>query len=65
MEFRFNLLTLLLLAAPAIISLVIYRVCKYLGTLAGREKVLPPAAGKPRPTYFYPTREMDGNGTDY
>ncbi len=65
MEFHFNLLTLLLLACPVILSLVIYGVCKYLGTLADRERILPQAGVKPRRTYFYPTREIDGNGTDY
>ena len=60
MDFRFHLLGLLLLAAPLIMFCAIYSICKKLGAVAGRETVPPPAA-KPRPTYFYPTRELDGN----
>jgi hypothetical protein len=60
MDFRFHLLGLLLLAAPLIMFCTIYGICKKFGGPAGGETVLPRAA-KPRPTYFYPTRELDGN----
>jgi hypothetical protein len=62
MDFRFHLLGLLLLAAPLIMFCVIYGICKKMGDLAGRKTVLP-AATKPRPAYFHPTRELDGNDT--
>jgi hypothetical protein len=60
MDFRFHLLGLLLLATPITMFCAIYGICKKLGALAGKEAVRLPAA-KPRPTYFYPTRELDGN----
>ena len=64
MSFRFYLLSLLVVASPAFFALAVYRVRRTLRRHA-QAKLKPPATKVARRTYFYPTRELDGNGTDY
>jgi hypothetical protein len=65
MPFRFHFLILMVLAAPFIIATVTYSVCRKLGQIGARRSETPPTVKPPRQTYFYPTREIDGNGLDF
>jgi hypothetical protein len=49
---------------PLIVACAIYRVRRALGRNA-QTNPTQPAIKAARRTYFYPTRELDGNGTDY
>jgi hypothetical protein len=62
-SFRFYLLPLLI-ASPLIVAYAIYRVRQALGRNAQANSTQP-AAKAARRTYFYPTRELDGNDTGY
>jgi hypothetical protein len=63
-SFRFYPLALLVIASPLIVAYAIYRVRQALGYNA-RANSAPPATNVARRTYFYPTRELDGNDTGY
>jgi hypothetical protein len=52
------------IASPAFFTFAAYRVRRALERHA-QEKLKPPATKAARRTYFYPTQELDGNGTDY
>ena len=58
------LLPLLIIASPLIFAFAIYCVRRTLRRHA-QAKLQQPETKEPRRTYFYPTRELDGNGTDY
>ena len=62
MSFRFYLLLLLVIAAPQIAGTVIHRVRHRFRSNAQGSSAQAKAA---RRTYFYPTRELDGNDTGY
>jgi hypothetical protein len=63
-SFRFYLLPLLVVASPLIAAYAIVRVRQALGRQA-QENPTQPATKASRRTYFYPTRELDGNDTGY
>jgi hypothetical protein len=63
-SFRFYLLPLLVIASPMIAAYAIVRVHQALGHRA-RGNPIQPATKTARRTYFYPTRELDGNDTGY
>jgi hypothetical protein len=58
------LLPLTVIASPLIVAFMIYRVRRTLGRNA-QENPTQPATKATRRTYFYPTRELDGNDTGY
>lgn len=64
MSIRLYLLPLLVIAAPLIAAYAIYRVRRALGRNA-QANPTQPATKATRRTYFYPTRELDGNDTGY
>jgi hypothetical protein len=61
MPFRFHFLVMLALSAPFIIAFVTYSVCRKFGQLAGLRCESPKKITSARKTYFYPTRDVDGN----
>jgi hypothetical protein len=63
-SFRFYLLPLLVIASPLIVVYAIYRIRQAIGHHA-LENPTQPATNVARRTYFYPTRELDGNDTGY
>jgi hypothetical protein len=62
--FRFYLLPLLVVASPLVVAYTIYRVRQAFGRRAQKTPAQP-ATKAARRTYFYPTRELDGNDTGY
>ena len=64
MSIQVYLLPLTVIALPLIVACAIYRVRRALGRNA-QTNPTQPAIKAARRTYFYPTRELDGNGTDY
>ena len=61
MPFRYYFLVVLVLVAPFIITFVTYQICRKAAVLPGGESQ--PACKGQRRTYFYPTRELDGDGS--
>jgi hypothetical protein len=61
---RLYLLPLLVIASPLIVAYAIYRVRQALERRA-QANPMQPATKATRRTYFYPTRELDGNDTGY
>ena len=64
MSFRFYLLPLFVIASPLIVACGIYRIRQAFGRHA-QANPTQPATNAARRTYFYPTRELDGNDTGY
>jgi hypothetical protein len=61
MPFHFYFLIVMVMAAPFIIAIVTYNVCRKLARIRAKHGEPQPTARPQRQTYFYPTREMDGN----
>jgi hypothetical protein len=61
--FRFYFLIVLALAAPFIITIVTYRICRKSTAQAHSGRKLKLVGKVPRRTFFYLTRELDGDGS--
>jgi hypothetical protein len=64
-SFRLYLLPLLVIGSPLIFAYAIYRVRQALGRNAQESPTQQSATRAARRTYFYPTRELDGNDAGY
>ena len=63
MPIRSYVLIVLVVAAPFIVTIVTYRICRKAAAQAHNGPT-PKVAGKAqRRTFFYPTRELDGDGS--
>jgi hypothetical protein len=63
MPFHIPLLNLLIMASPFVIGIVTYWICCKLGAYAEAEHRAHTVREEAPRTYFYPSRELDGNGS--